>query len=200
MNELLAYVLSYLAVFIMAFIVAQLWSKGLLFKYIRAKAGKKKGKVLLLIRTPIFDYEKIGTLIEGNLEYKDRKKEKRLLIVPEDAPFNWLGIVVVQIDETKNAVMKRDYSSISGFDANKMDDLMLRALNRSRLNDFKQKILIIIILVCVIALISIINIMILVNFKKAVMPLLANCDYRLLLQNTTTQTIGQVVTGTPLGG
>lgn len=198
MNPLLATILGYLAVFIMALVVAQLLTKGLFSKYLFTKIGKRKGKVLLLIRTPIFDYEKIGILREGVLRYKDRDKTQRLIIVPEDAPFNWLGIVVVQLDETKNAVMKRDYSAVTGYDANKMDDLMLRALNRSRLNDFKQKLMILLVVVCIIALLSIVQVVLLNNLKKTMITMLSSIDAKLLAQNVT-QAVGQVVEGVALG-
>jgi hypothetical protein len=193
MNELLAYVLSYVGVLLLSFFVANLLTKGLFLKYVRAMMGKKKGKVLVMARTSVFDYDRVGVLIEGHLRYKDRGKNFRSLICPEDAPFSFLGIIVVQVDENRNAVMKRDYTPVSGFDAQKIDDLMLRALNRSRLNDLKSKVILILILVGLSILLGIGNMMMLSSLKKQIIPMLYNCDWHQLI-NTTTNTL-PVVSG-----
>lgn len=186
MNEIYIFMISYGGVLIIALLLANILTKGFLFRFITAKIGKRKGKVMVLARGgSLFDYDKVGTLREGWLIYKDRDKAVRRLSVPEECPFNFLGVVFVQVDELKNAVMKRDYNAITGFDAVKYQELYIRALNRSKLNDLKQYIMIILIGVGIILLLGVVNIAVISGLKKTLIPMLQNCDWHTLLSNTT---------------
>ncbi|MGV8169219.1 MAG: hypothetical protein ACP5N3_04150 [Candidatus Nanoarchaeia archaeon] len=194
MNPLMTTVLSYLAVLLMALFVANILTKGFFFRYLRAKMGKRKGKVIVFFYNNLFYFEKVGTYREGWLTVKDRDKATRRIAVPVDCTRELLGVICIDIDEESNNVLHRNFKTVSGFDAVKFEELYQRALNRSRLNDFKKQLQIILIVVCLIGLFSIINIVMLNSFKKNVMVALSYCDLR-TLGNMTTNLGSNVITG-----
>lgn len=194
MNEIFIFMFSYLGVMLITLLVANMITKGFVFRYLKAKAGKRRGVVMLNILTPYFDLEKTGKIKEGWLTYKDREKRIRRLAVPEGATFGKLGVIWLDVDEEKNIILKRDKSGASGFDANKYEDLYIRALNRSKLNDYKQILQIIIFVAGIGALFSLVGIVMLSQAKKQIISQLQYCDLRTLV-NATIQTAENVITG-----
>ena len=196
MNEFIMFMVSYIGVILIMFFVVNLLTKGFLFRFLVAKFGKRKGKVILTIITGNAqdDYDKIGTIKEGWLTYKDRDKKMRRIAVPDGAVSKMSGALWLSIDEIKNLVLQRDKRGVTGFDANKFEDLYLRALNRSKLNDYKKTLQLIGVGVVVAILISLVGVVLLTQLKKTLIQGLAYCDLR-TLANTTIQTGANVITG-----
>jgi hypothetical protein len=200
MNEFLIFMISYLGVILIMLFVVNIITKGFLFRFLVAKFGKRKGKVILTIMTGNAqdDYDKIGTIKEGWLTYKDRDKKTRRIAVPEGAVSKMSGALWLTIDEIRNIVLTRDKKGVTGFDANKFEDLYLRALNRSKLNDYKKTLQMIGVGVVLGILFSLVGVVLLVQLKKTLLVVLSEgftkCDLN-LLTNTTIQTGANVITG-----
>jgi len=201
MNAMMQMVLIYLGVLLLMMLLVNILTKGFLFKYLNARTGKRKGKVLLMVDAKYFSYLTTGLLIEGWLTYKDRDKHTRRISLSKDFAKNcaedFLGVVWVKVDEEKNCILKRDYSAVSGYDATHCEELYQRALNRSKLNDYKKQLQMILIICGIGALFSLVGVVLLVQMKKAILIQLQYCDLRTLatMANQTMQTAGNVVVG-----
>lgn len=127
----------YLAVVIFVFLALNFLSAGFLFKWFRVKSSRG-ALILMKIRTLNQDYFSVGKLEDGFLVWKDKKKsQKRLAITNKDqgAIYKSMGVSVIDIDDEKNAFQVHDWSKVSGFDAEKFEDLYKRALYKPALLD-----------------------------------------------------------------
>ena len=59
------------------------------------------------------------------------------------------GNTVVDVDETMNAASKTDYTAVTGFDAEKFEDLFIRALFKPTLEENKDKLLLILLIIVI---------------------------------------------------
>lgn len=127
------------------------WLKGFFWKYTSVKASQ--GKYLLVkIRSKLRDYYSKGFVIDGTLRFNDSKGNNRTVVLPNDRPFIYrvFGVYCVDVDEEKNCIYALDGSGVAGFDAEKFDDVIVKALAKEPLLD--TKIIILIVLVCVVLL------------------------------------------------
>lgn len=128
--------------FFAAFLLSNMLTKGFVFRYLRVWASR--GSLLMIkIHTPMDHYFKIGWVEEGFLMFNDkttrggvnqakaRKKAKRLTLSTK-AVYRCLGVAMVDVDEEKNCLILPDMSLISGYDANKINNLFMRALSEPR--------------------------------------------------------------------
>jgi len=114
-------------------------SKGMLFKLMRVFASRGQ-KLLVEVIHPIQNYYTIGEVKEGYLFCKDRAtklsknvKEKRIYVNPDDVFRSW-GVNCLRYDETGNRIVKPDFSTVSGFDPIKQENLIIRALYDPKTN------------------------------------------------------------------
>lgn len=149
MNPILIQTISYGTVLAMALVILSLLQRGFFWKYIKVKMSF--GKYLLVkVRAINRDYFRVGHIEEAFLVYKAFKDKKRLSIESR-AIYRCLGIQWVDVDESKNAVMEHDYHYAPGFDAEKYNNLYLRALYRPVTLDKREALVIILIIVAVVA-------------------------------------------------
>ena len=126
-------------------------------KYIKVKASRGR-KVMVRVLSPVTDYLEVGTLAEGMVNYKDRSissgnKARKNVSVPDGGISRLLGINWVAVDEKLNAVLMPDFKGVDGFDAERHNNLNLRALYRPPLIDTQQRIIligVIILFVCLV--------------------------------------------------
>lgn len=148
-------VASYLAIFIILVIVAEVYTKGFILKYIRVKSSRGK-KVLVRVLGEVTDYLEVGVIAEGTVTYRDRtvktKKAQKIVTLPKNAITRLLGVNWVAIDETLNAVLTADFKGVSGYDAERINNLLLRALYRPPLTDPKQQLILIGIILIIVGL------------------------------------------------
>ena len=135
--------LTYFSATVLVLFALNLWFHGFILAFVRVKASRG-AKIMLMIKTPISWYYKIGVPAEKILVYKDRSKEEKRLSIPEDAVIRFLSINWLLIDEDKNAIMKADFSVVSGFDAPRYNNLYLRALYKPLLQDTIKLIILIV--------------------------------------------------------
>lgn len=129
-------------VFLIAF-----WQRGFFGAWYKTKISANK-KVLLRIRSRLRDYYSSGFIKDGALTFKDSTKAQRTIIVPRNTEvfYRSFGVVCVDVDEERNCLFKLDGSGVTGFDAEKFDDIIQKALQKPSALDRK----ILIVLICVI--------------------------------------------------
>jgi len=108
-------------------------TKGMLFKLMKVFASRGQ-KLLVEVIHPIQNYYVIGKVQEGYLIVKDRAtkaakeaKIKRINVNTGDV-FRSMGVNCLRYDETGNRIVRPDFSTVSGFDAIKQENLYIRAL------------------------------------------------------------------------
>jgi len=132
-------------IFVIAYFQAGFFLNWLIVKTSRGK------KVLIKVRGKLIDSFKTG-VIDGDFLIYGKKEERRRLVLDDEAPYRSFGINVVDIDGSKQAVMKRDYKAVSGHDGERFESLYIRALFRPSLTEDRQKLLIILLIVVLCAL------------------------------------------------
>jgi hypothetical protein len=147
LSEVMMFIISYLGIILIFFFLVNWLQGGLLIPFIRVKISRGR-LVLVKVRGILQDYYRVGHIDGAILIYSDKiKKEKQTkrLNVPEDCIFRSVGVNCIEVDNVKNAVVKKDFSVVSGFDAVKIDNYIVRALTRPTIGDDKmQKIMLII--------------------------------------------------------
>src|SRR4030042_1490743 len=120
-------------------------SSGFLTKWFKVKSSRGKF-VLLKIRTIAGDYFSHGIIKDGFLVFKARTGQKRMSIGNQyqTAIYRSMGVSVIDIDDEKNGFVLHDWSKVSGFDAEKFEDLYTRALMKPQLMDKNTQIILVI--------------------------------------------------------
>jgi hypothetical protein len=168
MDALLKEVLNWTLIFCLVtfglVIILNWFQHGFFWQYIRVKSSRGK-KLLVQVNTIMDKYYRIGYITEGFLLYKKRhNKEKCRLCVPPGAVYKNLGIYFIDVDEEKNCIRVADYSVVEGFDAEKIEGYMIRLLKKPSLQDNKQ--LLIIVFLLVIMLLAFVIIGLIIDMKK----------------------------------
>jgi len=147
-TDILIYMATYLILLIIFMGLAQFLTNGFLFTFIRVKASRGK-KILVKVNTPYGHHFRIGQIASGALFYKPRKVEgekahekqsKRLMLPDKPSVYRCLGILWLDVDEEKNAIMCHDYQAVSGFDAIKWENYLERAIKAPPTDDLLQHI------------------------------------------------------------
>lgn len=157
MNDFIYYVISGFVLMILpvAFI-GGVWLRGFFMPYIKVKASAGK-RVLVKIRTILRDYYAVGEIIDGSLKFKSANKNSRTLILPTDKPtiYKSFNVNCIDVDEEKNCIYTLDAKGVSGYDAEKYDDLILRALLKPALHSQMLKIIVVLIVLIIIGIIAV---------------------------------------------
>ena len=130
---------SYVGVILLTFFSFQFFSAGFISKWFRVKTSRGK-LVLVKVKGIMQDYYRAGRIEQSFLFFKDNHKEARRIKLPRDCLYRSIGVHIVDVDDEKNAVNKLNYEAVSGFDAQKYEELYVRALYKPNVFDNKQKI------------------------------------------------------------
>ena len=154
-NPMVRQVLLYFALVLVGFIMANVYTNGFLWQYLKTKSSKGK-KLLLRVKSKLDYYYLAVPVIEGFFRYKARgqKEFSKLILIPNDAIYMVLGVKGLDVDEETNAVLKADYTAVSPFNDEKYDNLYVRAITKPVIMDAVKLILIVMIVIGVISLIS----------------------------------------------
>ena len=133
-------------------------TRGFLIAYLSTKGSRGK-KVLLCIRTLTGRYYRAGKLVDNTIKYKSiGKLSQKITHIPEGALYNSLGVFCMDYDENKNAVIDQiSTEAVDGHDANKVDDMIEKALSKPAMVDKSN---IIIIILCILILIGVIVVLV----------------------------------------
>lgn len=137
-----------LGIFIIAFTM-----KGFFWQYLRVRLSFGR-LTLVKIRAVNRDYFKVGEIIDGFLVYPTKTGHKRISIKDSSYLYRSMAITWIDVDEEQNAIAKPDFSTVSGFDAEKYDNLYKRTLYRPSASDAKEKLLFTLVFISIIAAIA----------------------------------------------
>lgn len=150
MNPILMQLINNIFILVIAILIVSLLEKGFFFPYIRVRTSFGR-LIMVKIRAVNRDYFKVGWIDEGFLVYNVKKGRKRISVKDSSFFYRALSVTWIDVDESKNAVCKPDYSIVDGFDAEKYDNLFKRTLYRPSVSDYKDKIIFTLIIVAIIA-------------------------------------------------
>lgn len=126
-------IITVCVVLFVPFFFANWLTKGMLIKLMKVFASRGQ-KLLVEVIHPVQDYYIIGEIKEGRLVVKDRSvklskeaKQKQIDVSTGDI-FRSFGVNCLRYDETGNRILRPDFTSTSGFDAIKQENLLIRAL------------------------------------------------------------------------
>jgi len=131
------------------------FQRGFFINYFKVRTSFGR-LVMVKIRSPLRDYFCRGEVIEGFLVYKIKRGfrdyETIRLNIPQDInPFyKCMSVAWCDVDDEKHAIVRTDYSVVSGFDAVKHDSLHTRALMKPTIASGQEKIMMVMIVVCII--------------------------------------------------
>ena len=139
-------VVSYAVILIVFFVVIEFYSKGFILKYIRVRSSRGR-KVLVRVIGQVTDYLEVGEIAEGMVKFGDRStrgRSKKIVSLPDQGGVTrLLGVHWVYIDEKKNAVLLSDFSAVTGYDAERNNNLLMRALYRPETLNTNQKLMLV---------------------------------------------------------
>lgn len=158
---------SYVAVFFLATIVFNFLMAGFLKTYMMVK-GSRGAKVLVQVVTVSRNYYRTGYVEDGFLVYKSATKhEKRLSIPPEISPFyRSLNVTCISVDEEKNTIILPNGKNITGFDAEKYNNLYLRTLYRPSILNPQQQLIFVLTIINTLLLVATVGLLAFMVGKK----------------------------------
>lgn len=157
LNPVIAWMLAAAGFFALLFALLSWVTNGFILPFLRVK-GSRDAKFIVLIFSTLRAYFRIGEKREGMIYFKKKgEKEPCRLAIPEGKRifYRFLGVNWVAMDEDKNAIMTLDFVGVSGFDSEKFDGIIKRALYNPNL--FEDKIKILLIVVIIIGILAIVN-------------------------------------------
>jgi len=131
------------------------FQRGFFVNYFKVRTSFGR-LVMVKIRSPLRDYFARAEVIEGFIVYKIKRGfrdfETIRLNIPQDInPFyRCMSVAWCDVDDEKHAIVRTDYSVVSGFDAVKHDSLHTRALMKPTIASGQEKIMMVLIVVAII--------------------------------------------------
>jgi hypothetical protein len=130
------------------FVIAY-FQAGFFLKWLRARAGRGRF-ILIKLRGKMRDHFTIGE-IKGEWLIHGKKENTKRCLIDQKSIYRAWGVACVDIDEASNNVCSVDYQAVQGFDAEKYENLYIRTLYRPALEEDKDKILYLLVIVSIIA-------------------------------------------------
>ena len=142
MNDFMVIVLSYAGVFVLSMVVMNFLMTGFFITYMRVKGSR--GKLMLInVFAVNRNYYRSGKVEDGFLVYKDANKHEKRLKIPQHTNifYRSLNVTCANVDEERNVFISPSGQDISGFDAEKLNNLYLRTLYRPEILDPKTQLM-----------------------------------------------------------
>lgn len=142
MMQMLAYGIAMLIpIFAMVFLL-----RGFLGNYLKVRATFGKFILVRIRKSTLLKYYTIGWVEKDILHYlkKDKltkKKQTIMINIPEgqDVFYRSLSVLWVDIDEEKSAILTANYIAVSGFNPEKMDDIVTRTAQIPHIKEKKKE-------------------------------------------------------------
>jgi hypothetical protein len=144
LQQMIYYIASYLAVILIGFFLINFMSNGFFTKFFIVKGSRGK-KVLLKIHSVTDVYFVPGRFEESMLLFKDRAGNKKRISAKRNCVYRAMGVNCVEIDESTNAIITKNFEAIEGHDAAKTDNLIVRAIELPAQEDKREKIMMLLI-------------------------------------------------------
>ena len=125
--------------------------RGFLFKFIKVKASMGKLVLIRVRQVSHWDYH-IGKWDEQDLIFGGKKDKKRINNITNKELYRSLGLNWVDLDgKTWSILPPTDTKGITGFDPEKQESLVTRALYKPPIEELKDTIIIVLIVVAILA-------------------------------------------------
>lgn len=141
MNEILLQTMYYAIVMVLSLGISGFLLRGFFWKFIKVKLSFGK-LILVKIKAVNRDYFRVGKIDENDLIYKTDAGEKRVTIPDNSVFYRVMGTTWIDVDDQKNSIAKPNNEAVSGYDAVKQNNLLVRALTGPELNDNHDRIMI----------------------------------------------------------
>jgi len=143
--------LGYSVAMIMGIGILSFLQRGFLFKFLTVKASLGK-KVLIRIRqVTTWDY-KVGHWDEQDLIFGSKKDKKRINNITPEHLYRSLGVNWIDLDGKEWCILPpKDIQGVTGFDPEKQESLVTRALYKPPIEDMQQKIILFLVIGAIIA-------------------------------------------------
>ena len=135
MNDILIQIVAYWGFFFAGLFLLIFLTRGFLLKWLLVLISRGK-KILVQVQDPIQDYFITGKIVGGSLFLKDREskrdssKSEKQIDFDRSCVYRAYGINCVLFNDEKNILLKSDLTATRGFDALKINNLLIRALSR----------------------------------------------------------------------
>ena len=158
---------SYVAVFLLATMVFNFLMAGFLKTFMVVK-GSRGSKVLVQVVTVNRNYYRTGFVEDGFLVYKSATKHEKRLSIPQNVNifYRSLNVTCVSVDEELNTIIMPNGKNVTGFDAEKYNNLYLRTLYRPSVLNPQQQIMFILAIINTILLVVTVGLLAFMIGKK----------------------------------
>lgn len=167
-QALIVQVVGYAVVIGLVFFILSFMQRGFFWKFIKVKTSMGR-LILVKVRSINIDHYVIGKIEEDFLIFKVYKQEKRLAINDRNVFYKSIGINWVDVDDSRNCLVKPDFTTSPGFDVVLYNNLYLRALYKPAITDNLEKIMLVLIIVCTLA--SVICVILIMKESSAITSL-----------------------------
>lgn len=132
--------------------IAGVWLRGFFFPFLKVKASQGR-LVLVRLRGSVRDHYTTGDPVDGTLRFKVKKDYRTINMEPLAIYRSW-NMNCIDIDEEKNSIILRDGQHVEGFDAQKFDDIIERALKKPNFDNNKQLVVLILLIIIILVLLA----------------------------------------------
>ena len=134
MHPIIAQMIYYFIVFMLAWLIMGMIMKGFMISYIRVRASFGR-LIMIKVRALPQDYYKVGKVEEGFLVFKDKNKDVKRTAIKREEIYRCLGVNQVDYDSETGGLGTYDFSTLEGFDPEKFENLLTRTLYKPSLED-----------------------------------------------------------------
>lgn len=124
---------------------------GFFLKWLKARASRGKS-VLIKLRGKIRDHFETGQ-IKGDYLIFGKKEQKQRVLIEKKAIYSAWGVSCVDMDEATNNLATTNYEVMPGFDAEKYENLYIRALFRPTLEEALDKRILILLIIIIVLIV-----------------------------------------------
>lgn len=142
MNELLINFIENAVIVIVVVGFVSILLKGFLWKYLRVR-GSFGRLVLVKKRSVHRDSFEIGRIEDNTLVFKGAGDDGRVCVKDQTVFYKAMGVTWVDFDEATGALSKTNYDGITGYDPEKYESLVQRALYKPSILANREKLILI---------------------------------------------------------
>lgn len=150
MNDFFYFLIAGAVLMIVPIFIIAYFQGGFFGKWLKSRTGRGK-YVLIKVRSVLRDYFEVGEIKEEYLIFGKGDKTKRLRIEDRKSIYSAFGVSCIDIDEATGAICTVNYDALEGFDAEKMESLLIRALLRPSLEENKDKLILLLVIAAIVA-------------------------------------------------
>lgn len=130
--------------------VCAFFMRGFLFKFLAVRASFGKKALVRVHNVTHIDYY-VGRFDEGDLVIGKKDKAKRINNIQADYVYRSMNLNWIDLDGKTWAVVKPNLDGVTGFDPEKQESLITRALYKPPIDDIKQKVIYVMIIAAIAA-------------------------------------------------